>query len=747
MDPDKGYRDHFLWIPKSRVPNLTPIKQSMSFQEPGGSVVEAWNDAGDHLVVPREFFPYEEWGALPFEIEDITEDTFPRIRKVNTTYELRDSIQKAGYVALVEGGSGILSLACGRGKAQPLTAPIATPEGWRTMGDIQTGDFVVGVDGTPTEVLGVYPQGLMAIYAVEFDDGAVVECTEDHLWETQTPGDRRKGLSGQVRTTAEIRDTLRTRAGAQHSIPRCSPVEYAGEAPPLPWLMGYFLGSSGMRPSTRSIPNSKNIETTVCGENKLWAELKDLGLLGKRSFEKYIPERYLRAPIHAREELLRGLMDSGGHRKPVGYEYSTSSAALAEGILDLVEGLGGRAKASSEIPTYAHKDERRTDREPFRIQIHLRGDERSRYRRRYIRGVRLIGRQEAQCIRVNSGDSLYLTSRHVATHNTCVSLHAWASARVPALVVLNQLDLMYQWKEEILLHTDITEEEIGWVQGDRMEWEKPITLASIATLAKRMKQGRLPPGMTEHFGVAIYDECHILGAPTFNTTAAFTSGNRWGLSATHERSDGKDPLYKAHLGPVLYQNLEQDLEPACYFIYTNTRVPKKKMTWIRAGGDTVNFARLCTYLAGVDARNDLICAYIDQALGEGRKILFLTRLVDHIELLYARYKERAGRLHAGVKARHRQSELHDHDIVFATPNIARQALNRKELDTVMLGLPVQDRGWAQQILGRMLRVLPGKKQPVLVAFEDQLVHTCLKQCARLRSHLTAFGYNYDLVKN
>ena len=69
----------------------------------------------------------------------------------------------------------------GIGKEQPLSAEIITPEGIKTMGEMKVGSKVIGQDGKPYNVIGVYPQGLKPIYKVEFSDGSVVECGLDHL--------------------------------------------------------------------------------------------------------------------------------------------------------------------------------------------------------------------------------------------------------------------------------------------------------------------------------------------------------------------------------------------------------------------------------------------------------------------------------------------------------------------------------------------------------------------------------------
>ncbi|MBW3243399.1 hypothetical protein KUV57_12065 [Epibacterium sp. DP7N7-1] len=91
--------------------------------------------------------------------------------------------QKGGIQMVVNGGTGaIIADDMGLGKAQPLDAKVLTPIGWRFMGDLEKGDFVIGSNGKPTEVIGVYPQGEKEIFRVTFSDGSSTECCEEHLW-------------------------------------------------------------------------------------------------------------------------------------------------------------------------------------------------------------------------------------------------------------------------------------------------------------------------------------------------------------------------------------------------------------------------------------------------------------------------------------------------------------------------------------------------------------------------------------
>jgi superfamily II DNA or RNA helicase len=81
----------------------------------------------------------------------------------------------------------------GLGKGIELSQPTMTPAGLVPFGDLRVGDSVIGSDGSPTEILGVYPQGERECFEVEFSDGASVVCDDEHLWQVCSPAQRAKG--------------------------------------------------------------------------------------------------------------------------------------------------------------------------------------------------------------------------------------------------------------------------------------------------------------------------------------------------------------------------------------------------------------------------------------------------------------------------------------------------------------------------------------------------------------------------
>ena len=114
-------------------------------------------EAGEHL------------GFLPGTLNDKID---PYLRPLYDA--LHDMLDPDSIPRLLTAGTiEVAPLAYMRGRAQPVDAPILTPSGYRPIGRLRVGDLVVGSDGRPTPVLGVYPQGQKPIYRVTTQDGGV----------------------------------------------------------------------------------------------------------------------------------------------------------------------------------------------------------------------------------------------------------------------------------------------------------------------------------------------------------------------------------------------------------------------------------------------------------------------------------------------------------------------------------------------------------------------------------------------
>ncbi|MGH3738123.1 MAG: replicative DNA helicase [Micromonosporaceae bacterium] len=135
----------------------------------------------------------------------------------------------------------------GLGKALALDTPLATPDGWTTMGEVAVGDRLIGADGRPTTVVAATEVLLgRPCFEVRFSDGSTVVADAWHQWTTHSRASRRAGKPPAVHTTEEIAATLRTDTKDRrlnHSIANARPLALPERELLIPpYTLGVWLG-------------------------------------------------------------------------------------------------------------------------------------------------------------------------------------------------------------------------------------------------------------------------------------------------------------------------------------------------------------------------------------------------------------------------------------------------------------------------------------------------------------------------
>ncbi|MBO0785382.1 MAG: PhoH family protein [Actinobacteria bacterium] len=389
-----------------------------------------------------------------------------------------DSIPRLMAAGTIE----VAPLAYMRGRSLSAQTPVLTPDGWRPIGSLAVGDLVIGSDGEPTPVLGVYPQGEKDLYRVTTQDGGSTLCSGDHLWAVATRDDRRRGKPLRVLTTREMIGNLRANQCHRyelplHSAPVCFPYRevpldpyalglllgdgcltgtttpsFATGDPELAWALQWLLPGIEVRPQEfprrpgRSpsyvLNRVRSPGDVITMANPVTAVVRQLQ--GTRSTTRCVPDLYLYNSAEVRMAVLQGLLDTDGgpvvqRGRTCRVQYTTTSPRLRDDVLFLVRSLGGVAyqrvrPAAGRTPGLAHGnpvfyrhdayiiDIRLPDGiEPFRLSR-----KRETYRAeggggrpmRFIESIEPAGRAEAVCIAVAAADSLYTTEDFLLTHNT-----------------------------------------------------------------------------------------------------------------------------------------------------------------------------------------------------------------------------------------------------------------------------------------------------------------------------------------
>lgn len=334
------------------------------------------------------------------------------------------------------------------GKALALDTPLPTPTGWTTMGEVRPGDSLLDAAGRPTRVVAATEVMTgRPCYEMTFDDGTTVIADADHQWLTDTRASRpvaRAAAAGDghgprtlasVRTTKEIAATLHCPTAddrPNHSVENAAPLELPHrELPVAPYALGVWLGTDGHGETAGRTAAGGHGEAAGLAP----ADVEPMGLLEN----KHIPQEYLRGSVPQRTELLKGLLDAGGTVTASGsVQFMATNEALAEGIHELVVGLGRRCGMRTEAvvnPADGRADEPSTAYVlTFTPPDDVFGPERKRPghtednrpenpTRRFITAVREIESVPVRCVQVDNPDHLYLaTTSMVPTHNSTLAL-------------------------------------------------------------------------------------------------------------------------------------------------------------------------------------------------------------------------------------------------------------------------------------------------------------------------------------
>lgn len=146
---------------------------------------------------------------------------------------------------------------------------------------------------------------------------------------------------------------------------------------------------------------------------------------------------------------------------------------------------------------------------------------------------------------------------------THVAVMAIDQRRRSTLVVAPTLDLVRQWYD--LLRTTFGT-AIGIVGGGSHE-VRPITVTTYDSAYIHAEH------LGHRFGMIVFDEVHHLPGATYALSAELSIAPfRLGLTATPERTDGRESLLDALVGPIVYRRDIVDLEGQFLADYETVRV-------------------------------------------------------------------------------------------------------------------------------------------------------------------------------
>jgi hypothetical protein len=474
------------------------------------------------------------------------------------------------------------------------------------------------------------------------------------------------------------------------------------------------------------------------GRNGLINALKKLGLWGSTANSKFVPDQYKYGSVDTRLHVLAGLLDTDGHLQRGCFEFTSASARLANDVVFISRSLGLAAYKSpkpvkgkmywrvlisgecSVIPTRIRRktcQDRKINKDAQRVGI---------------RSMTILPEDDYYGF-VVGGDHRYLLGDFTLTHNSGKTVAACKIASemgVSTLILAHKEFLVDQWRERIALWLGIPKDEVGIIQQNRCEYQgRKIAVAMVQSLVER--------GYDAEFyrwpGLVIADEIHRHGAESWHKAVMlFSSRYRLGLTATPDRKDGMWDIVRYNFGEIITKSTVAAMTPTIYAVKHAPRLNVHRYCSVQPCGmgdvriKKVYLGKLVSLLANNVDRNVMITGVIMKAIREGRKVMLLTDRLSQVATLKTMISEKdktvtVGRYVGGMseEALNVSSKC---QVILATFQMAQEALDIPSVDVGILATPHAD---VEQAVGRSLRFLDGKKQPVIIDIVDDEQHVCL----------------------
>lgn len=278
---------------------------------------------------------------------------------------------------------------------------------------------------------------------------------------------------------------------------------------------------------------------------------------------------------------------------------------------------------------------------------------------------------------------------------TLVSLRTFYETKLTTLIIVNKIELIEQWINEINKWLCIPKEDIGIIQGNVFNVKnKKIVIGMLQTISIKKTIDNTDFNWCD---LVFIDEVHNLGSEVFSNLL-FKVRPRYifGLTATVKRKDKLEKVFFYHLGDIIYSNINTSLKQITNInIYTYKGNSSKEL--LMYDNHTPKISTMLSNIANDKERNLLLLNIINNIIKDpNRSILLLSDRISQLKFLNNKLKDYSSLFIGGVKL----DKSNIKQVILATYSIANEGFNYPKLNTLIFGTP---RSSITQSIGRIYR--------------------------------------------
>lgn len=313
---------------------------------------------------------------------------------------------------------------------------------------------------------------------------------------------------------------------------------------------------------------------------------------------------------------------------------------------------------------------------------------------------------------------------------------------INTLVLVHRTELLKQWQGRLQAFLNVGKEVVGTIGGGKA---KPTGLIDIAVMQSVSRQGEVN-ALVEAYGQVIVDECHHVGAASFDAILKRTKARYvLGLTATPIRRDGQQPIIFMQCGPIRHTAAKPLGAPHDLEVMPRTRFSRIDLLM-----DT-GIQGVFKHLASDQTRTDAIAAEVCDAFQQGRKVLVLTERTEHLDALQRALIGQVATLfvlHGRMSRKQRTGLIEELDalpedvprVLLATGKLVGEGFDHPPLDTLVLAMPVSWKGTLQQYAGRLHREHASKTHVRIIDFVDTGHPALLRMWDKRQRGYQSMGY-------
>jgi superfamily II DNA or RNA helicase len=281
-----------------------------------------------------------------------------------------------------------------------------------------------------------------------------------------------------------------------------------------------------------------------------------------------------------------------------------------------------------------------------------------------------------------------------------------------ATIIVPNTVLLHQFHDECVKFYGY---KPGIIGDGKKEWEKDITIATVQSLTSDTD---LLDKLSSKTSVLVVDECQGFVTPERRKVLmAFRPSAVLGLSATPFRSaaDGQTDAVQFFFGKIAAEYEMPAMSPRVDFIKTGVDI------------SVDNYPIMVDNMIGSDSRNRLICGLVLGEVMSGRKVLVLTKRIEHYKKMEEALGEREGFFYIDSEDTERNDKLAkmktgelEFQAVFGTTSLMSVGTDLPSLDTLIIACDMKSDVLTIQSAGRIQRLFAGKQNPVIIDLFDDL---------------------------